>query len=165
MKASKRYTNMKTKLGLQIDNYVTCMVNDISVQEEEISPGTDGTFRGERYFTCPPRKALFVPLTKCRKDKRFQADSKDRASHDGKICRGRWFTMSFILLIAIVSLVLISSVVRIKAIAFLYFLPTGLPSLCFISLLLSVCLSFCLSFPISHHLPLFLSFLLSHTLF
>ncbi|KAK7114047.1 ubiquitin carboxyl-terminal hydrolase CYLD-like [Littorina saxatilis] len=50
--------------------------------EEEISAGTDGTFCGERLFTCPPRKALFVPLNKCRKDKRFQAESKDRSSHE-----------------------------------------------------------------------------------
>ncbi|XP_076469899.1 ubiquitin carboxyl-terminal hydrolase CYLD-like isoform X2 [Babylonia areolata] len=50
--------------------------------EEEISAGTDGTFRGERHFYCPARKALFVPLNKCRKDKRFLADAKDRASHE-----------------------------------------------------------------------------------
>lgn len=50
--------------------------------EEEISAGTDGTFRGERHFTCPPRKALFVPLNKCRKDKRFHSDSRDRTSQE-----------------------------------------------------------------------------------
>lgn len=39
--------------------------------EEEISAGTDGTFGQHRMFTCAPRKAFFVPLYKCRKDKRF----------------------------------------------------------------------------------------------
>ncbi|XP_060080817.1 ubiquitin carboxyl-terminal hydrolase CYLD-like [Ylistrum balloti] len=39
--------------------------------EEEISAGTDGTFGQYRMFTCAPRKAFFVPLYKCRKDKRF----------------------------------------------------------------------------------------------
>ena len=61
------------------------------VQEEEISAGTDGTFRGERHFTCAHRKALFVPLNKCRKDKRFQAESKDRASHEGGVTISVWF--------------------------------------------------------------------------
>ncbi|OWF38021.1 ubiquitin carboxyl-terminal hydrolase CYLD-like isoform X2 [Mizuhopecten yessoensis] len=39
--------------------------------EEEISAGTDGTFGQHRMFHCAPRKAFFVPLYKCRKDKRF----------------------------------------------------------------------------------------------
>lgn len=32
---------------------------------------TDGTFKGIRYFTCPPKKALFVKLKCCRPDSRF----------------------------------------------------------------------------------------------
>lgn len=32
---------------------------------------TDGTFKGFRYFTCPPKKALFVKLKCCRPDSRF----------------------------------------------------------------------------------------------
>ncbi|KAK3086225.1 hypothetical protein FSP39_015433 [Pinctada imbricata] len=40
--------------------------------EEEISAGTDGTFGKHKLFACPPKKAFFVPLYKCRKDKRFQ---------------------------------------------------------------------------------------------
>ncbi|KAH9499116.1 hypothetical protein Btru_006733 [Bulinus truncatus] len=39
--------------------------------EEEVSFGTDGTFSGVRYFTCLPKKAMFIPLYKCCKDKRF----------------------------------------------------------------------------------------------
>ncbi|XP_052817138.1 ubiquitin carboxyl-terminal hydrolase CYLD-like [Mya arenaria] len=42
--------------------------------EEEINAGTDGTFGLHRLFTCPPRKGFFVPLYKCRKDKRFTDD-------------------------------------------------------------------------------------------
>lgn len=43
----------------------------IFFQEEEISAGTDGTFGQHRFFMCAPKKAFFVPLYKCRKDKRF----------------------------------------------------------------------------------------------
>ncbi|XP_064598934.1 ubiquitin carboxyl-terminal hydrolase CYLD-like isoform X2 [Liolophura sinensis] len=39
--------------------------------EEEISAGTDGTFKNIRLFQCPMGRAFFVPLYKCRKDKRF----------------------------------------------------------------------------------------------
>ncbi|XP_078337442.1 ubiquitin carboxyl-terminal hydrolase CYLD-like isoform X3 [Crassostrea virginica] len=47
--------------------------------EEEISAGTDGSFGKHRFFSCPPKKAFFVPLYKCRKDKRF-VDSARRNS-------------------------------------------------------------------------------------
>lgn len=50
--------------------------------EEEISAGSDGTFLRTRYFTCAARKGFFVPLNKCRKDKRFQSEPKDRSSHE-----------------------------------------------------------------------------------
>ena len=40
-------------------------------QEEECVGCTDGTFKGTRYFTCPPKKALFVKLKCCRPDSRF----------------------------------------------------------------------------------------------
>ncbi|XP_078109160.1 ubiquitin carboxyl-terminal hydrolase CYLD isoform X3 [Sander vitreus] len=39
--------------------------------EEECPGCTDGTFKGTRYFTCPPKKALFVKLKCCRPDSRF----------------------------------------------------------------------------------------------
>ncbi|XP_025115763.1 ubiquitin carboxyl-terminal hydrolase CYLD-like isoform X1 [Pomacea canaliculata] len=64
--------------------------------EEEISAGTDGTFKGKRLFSCAPHKAFFVPLNKCRKDKRFQGDAKRPSQEefgtietpdiDGEIC-------------------------------------------------------------------------------
>ncbi|XP_017284192.1 ubiquitin carboxyl-terminal hydrolase CYLD isoform X2 [Kryptolebias marmoratus] len=39
--------------------------------EEECPGCTDGTFKGTRYFSCPPKKALFVKLKCCRPDSRF----------------------------------------------------------------------------------------------
>nr|XP_056719882.1 ubiquitin carboxyl-terminal hydrolase CYLD-like [Euleptes europaea] len=40
--------------------------------EEPLSSGcTDGQYRGVRYFHCPPNKALFVRLRRCRPDSRF----------------------------------------------------------------------------------------------
>uniref|UniRef100_A0A1A7WS35 Ubiquitin carboxyl-terminal hydrolase CYLD n=1 Tax=Iconisemion striatum TaxID=60296 RepID=A0A1A7WS35_9TELE len=39
--------------------------------EEECPGCTDGTFKGTRFFTCPPKKALFVKLKCCRPDSRF----------------------------------------------------------------------------------------------
>ncbi|XP_015680147.1 ubiquitin carboxyl-terminal hydrolase CYLD [Protobothrops mucrosquamatus] len=39
--------------------------------EDECTGCTDGTFKGTRYFTCAPKKALFVKLKSCRPDSRF----------------------------------------------------------------------------------------------
>ncbi|XP_018863578.1 ubiquitin carboxyl-terminal hydrolase CYLD isoform X2 [Parus major] len=39
--------------------------------EDECAGCTDGTFKGTRYFTCAPKKALFVKLKSCRPDSRF----------------------------------------------------------------------------------------------
>nr|XP_057945338.1 ubiquitin carboxyl-terminal hydrolase CYLD isoform X2 [Doryrhamphus excisus] len=39
--------------------------------DEECQGCTDGTFKGTRYFNCPPKKALFVKLKCCRPDSRF----------------------------------------------------------------------------------------------
>uniref|UniRef100_A0A669BXW0 Ubiquitin carboxyl-terminal hydrolase CYLD n=1 Tax=Oreochromis niloticus TaxID=8128 RepID=A0A669BXW0_ORENI len=33
---------------------------------------SDGTFKGQRYFNCPMKRALFVKLSSCRPDSRFQ---------------------------------------------------------------------------------------------
>uniref|UniRef100_A0A1A8KT35 Ubiquitin carboxyl-terminal hydrolase CYLD n=1 Tax=Nothobranchius kuhntae TaxID=321403 RepID=A0A1A8KT35_NOTKU len=43
---------------------------------------SDGTFKGKRMFTCPPKRALFVKLKSCRPDSRFQTSS---ANHSEKI--------------------------------------------------------------------------------
>ena len=51
----------------------------LQYQEEETTAGTDGTFGSHRLFHCPPRKGLFVPLYKCRKDKRFMDDRQMRS--------------------------------------------------------------------------------------
>ncbi|KAM9365577.1 ubiquitin carboxyl-terminal hydrolase CYLD isoform 2-T2 [Pholidichthys leucotaenia] len=39
---------------------------------EEMVGVSDGTIKGYRYFFCPPKKALFVKLSSCRPDSRFQ---------------------------------------------------------------------------------------------
>ncbi|XP_053305531.1 ubiquitin carboxyl-terminal hydrolase CYLD isoform X3 [Spea bombifrons] len=41
------------------------------LEEDECAGCTDGTFKGTRYFTCAPKKALFVKLKSCRPDSRF----------------------------------------------------------------------------------------------
>ncbi|BFZ12764.1 hypothetical protein BsWGS_15803 [Bradybaena similaris] len=51
--------------------------------EEELSAGTDGTFKGVRYFTCLPKKALFVPLYKCSKDRRFHTSNRKLSNEFG----------------------------------------------------------------------------------
>lgn len=43
----------------------------LKFQEDECAGCTDGTFKGTRYFTCAPKKALFVKLKSCRPDSRF----------------------------------------------------------------------------------------------
>lgn len=37
---------------------------------------TDGMHKGQRYFTCSAGRALFVPLSQCQKDGRFQDDPR-----------------------------------------------------------------------------------------
>uniref|UniRef100_A0A3B4ZU64 Ubiquitin carboxyl-terminal hydrolase CYLD n=1 Tax=Stegastes partitus TaxID=144197 RepID=A0A3B4ZU64_9TELE len=40
--------------------------------QEEDKGVSDGTFKNERYFICPSKRALFVKLSSCRPDSRFQ---------------------------------------------------------------------------------------------
>lgn len=47
------------------------MNSHLKFQEDECAGCTDGTFKGTRYFTCAPKKALFVKLKSCRPDSRF----------------------------------------------------------------------------------------------
>ncbi|XP_051233183.1 ubiquitin carboxyl-terminal hydrolase CYLD [Dicentrarchus labrax] len=42
---------------------------------EEDTGVSDGTFKKERLFACPPKRALFVKLISCRPDSRFQSTS------------------------------------------------------------------------------------------
>lgn len=42
-----------------------------TVKEEEQSACSDGTFGGERYFTCPAGRGFFTLLEHCRQDSRF----------------------------------------------------------------------------------------------
>uniref|UniRef100_A0A8C9XT46 ubiquitinyl hydrolase 1 n=1 Tax=Sander lucioperca TaxID=283035 RepID=A0A8C9XT46_SANLU len=55
-------TRQETMAGLELED------NGVS----------DGTFKSERFFSCPPKRALFVKLSSCRPDSRFQSTS---ASH------------------------------------------------------------------------------------
>ncbi|XP_012826702.1 ubiquitin carboxyl-terminal hydrolase CYLD isoform X2 [Xenopus tropicalis] len=43
----------------------------LEMELEMPSAGTDGIYRGNRYFNCGPNKALFVKLRNCRPDSRF----------------------------------------------------------------------------------------------
>ncbi len=46
---------------------------------------TDGTYRGKRYFNCPPHSGLFVKLSSCRPDDRFSGIKKKLFNgHSGK---------------------------------------------------------------------------------
>ncbi|XP_031138245.1 ubiquitin carboxyl-terminal hydrolase CYLD isoform X1 [Sander lucioperca] len=49
---------------------------------EEDNGVSDGTFKSERFFSCPPKRALFVKLSSCRPDSRFQSTS---ASHSERM--------------------------------------------------------------------------------
>ncbi|KAG8003403.1 Pituitary adenylate cyclase-activating polypeptide type I receptor [Nibea albiflora] len=40
---------------------------------EEDKGVSDGTFKSQRFFSCPPKRALFVKLASCRPDSRFQS--------------------------------------------------------------------------------------------
>ncbi|XP_014844782.1 PREDICTED: ubiquitin carboxyl-terminal hydrolase CYLD-like [Poecilia mexicana] len=44
----------------------------VGLELEEPCGVSDGTIHGKRYFDCPPKRALFVKLTSCRPDSRFQ---------------------------------------------------------------------------------------------
>lgn len=44
----------------------------VGLELEEDCGVSDGTFKGKRYFTCPPKRALFVKMQSCRPDSRFQ---------------------------------------------------------------------------------------------
>ncbi|KAL7396546.1 hypothetical protein ABVT39_007562 [Epinephelus coioides] len=46
---------------------------------EEDNGVSNGTFKGERFFDCPPKRALFVKLRTCRPDSRFQSTSANHS--------------------------------------------------------------------------------------
>ena len=47
----------------------------IMLQEDEQYACSDGTFGGERYFTCPEGRGFFTLLKHCRQDARFTRNS------------------------------------------------------------------------------------------
>ncbi|XP_032381268.1 ubiquitin carboxyl-terminal hydrolase CYLD isoform X1 [Etheostoma spectabile] len=57
-------TSQETMAGLELEE-------DIGV--------TDGTFKSQRFFVCPPKRALFVKLSSCRPDSRFQSTSANHS--------------------------------------------------------------------------------------
>ncbi|XP_061593261.1 ubiquitin carboxyl-terminal hydrolase CYLD-like [Cololabis saira] len=44
----------------------------VGLELEDNNGVSDGTFKGQRFFRCPPKRALFVKLSSCRPDSRFQ---------------------------------------------------------------------------------------------
>ncbi|XP_059416220.1 ubiquitin carboxyl-terminal hydrolase CYLD-like isoform X2 [Carassius carassius] len=49
-----------------------CLEKIAGLELEDSSAGvTDGTYKGKRYFNCPPRCGLFVKLSSCQPDDRF----------------------------------------------------------------------------------------------
>lgn len=55
----------------------------------DIKGCSDGTYGGKRFFTCSGNKALFIPLTKCRPDRRFSscAESETLATERPPVAR------------------------------------------------------------------------------
>ncbi|XP_059197782.1 ubiquitin carboxyl-terminal hydrolase CYLD [Centropristis striata] len=47
---------------------------------EEDRGVSDGTFKNQRFFRCPPRRALFVKLKSCRPDARFQSTAANQSA-------------------------------------------------------------------------------------
>lgn len=49
----------------------------VGLELDENKGVSDGTFKGQRYFRCPVKRALFVKLSSCRPDSRFQSTSSN----------------------------------------------------------------------------------------
>ncbi|XP_063357182.1 ubiquitin carboxyl-terminal hydrolase CYLD [Pelmatolapia mariae] len=49
----------------------------VGLELEDDKGVSDGTFKGQRYFDCPMKRALFVKLSSCRPDSRFQSTSSN----------------------------------------------------------------------------------------
>ena len=47
----------------------------LMLQEDEQTACSDGTFNGQRYFTCPSGRGFFTLLSHCRQDSRFTPNS------------------------------------------------------------------------------------------
>ncbi|XP_066481352.1 ubiquitin carboxyl-terminal hydrolase CYLD-like isoform X2 [Tiliqua scincoides] len=53
------------------------------VELDEEKGSSDGEWQGVRYFTCPPKRGLFVKLESCQPDMRFQGSSHTSVEHTG----------------------------------------------------------------------------------
>ncbi|XP_029939637.1 ubiquitin carboxyl-terminal hydrolase CYLD isoform X2 [Salarias fasciatus] len=49
----------------------------VGLELEEDNGTSDGTFKQVRYFTCPNKRALFIKLSSCHPDSRFQSSSSN----------------------------------------------------------------------------------------
>lgn len=58
---------------------ITSQISLCFCLQEEDRGVSDGTFKSERIFSCPPRRALFVKLSSCRPDSRFQSISANHS--------------------------------------------------------------------------------------
>ncbi|XP_042614336.1 ubiquitin carboxyl-terminal hydrolase CYLD-like isoform X2 [Cyprinus carpio] len=82
------------KLSYGIVRWVGCLPDCLEkiagLELEDSSAGvTDGTYKGKRYFNCPPHCGLFVKLSSCRPDDRFSGAKKQQfnghSDHNGAI--------------------------------------------------------------------------------
>ena len=53
--------------------------------DDEDNSYTDGTFRSDRLFSCAPNRALFIPLSKCKLDSRFQDVVDEAGAIDAEV--------------------------------------------------------------------------------
>ncbi|XP_041862561.1 ubiquitin carboxyl-terminal hydrolase CYLD [Melanotaenia boesemani] len=53
----------------------------VGLELEDDSGVSDGSFKGQRFFFCPPRRALFVKISSCRPDSRFHG----RSNHNERL--------------------------------------------------------------------------------
>lgn len=54
--------------------------------EEECSGCCDGSWNARQYFTCAPKRGIFLPLSKCKKDSRFDAERRRSAAFGSIDC-------------------------------------------------------------------------------
>uniref|UniRef100_A0A3Q2C6E5 ubiquitinyl hydrolase 1 n=1 Tax=Cyprinodon variegatus TaxID=28743 RepID=A0A3Q2C6E5_CYPVA len=61
-----RYFGIELQIVRWIGNLPTREGISVGIELEEDYGVSDGTFKGKRYFTCPPKRALFVKLQSCK---------------------------------------------------------------------------------------------------
>lgn len=56
----------------------------VGIELEGNNGVSDGTFKGKRFFSCPPNRGLFLKLISCRPDSRFQGPPKGGHEREAK---------------------------------------------------------------------------------